>query len=36
MILDLKAEFATSDDSDDDDDANEWLFELQGRRGMIH
>ncbi|XP_056327576.1 hyaluronan-binding protein 2-like [Danio aesculapii] len=29
----LKAEFATSDDSDDDDDANEWLFELQGRRG---
>ncbi len=37
MISDLRAEFESSDDTDDDDeDVNDWLFELQGLRGMIH
>ncbi len=36
MISGLRAEFESSDDTDDDDDANDWLFELQGVRGMIH
>ncbi|XP_026108690.1 hyaluronan-binding protein 2-like isoform X2 [Carassius auratus] len=29
----LKAEFGSSDDSDEDDDANKWLFELQSLTG---